>query len=66
MPLGFRAELYSENFIGRIAVCDGALTCLHKVKDGRDIYFFANSQDVPVDTKVVLRGAKNLALPRPA
>jgi len=23
---------------------DGALTYLHKVKDGRDIYFFANSR----------------------
>jgi len=39
---------------------DGALTYLHKIKDGKDIYFFANSQDTPVDTKVVLRGAKRL------
>jgi hypothetical protein len=44
---------------------DGALTYIHKVKDGRDIYFFANSQDTPVDTKVVLRGQKSLALWNP-
>jgi hypothetical protein len=41
---------------------DGALTYIHKVKDGRDIYFFANSQHTAVDTKVVLRGAKKLEL----
>ena len=41
---------------------DGALTYLHKVKDGKDIYFFANSRDAAVDSKVVLRGRKNLAL----
>jgi hypothetical protein len=41
---------------------DGALTYIHKVKDGKDIYFFANSRDVAVDTKVVLRGRKNLSL----
>jgi len=44
---------------------DGALTYIHKVKDGKDIYFFANSQDVPVDTKVVLRGKKSLAVWNP-
>jgi hypothetical protein len=40
----------------------GALTYIHKVKSGRDIYFFANSTDVAVDTTVVLRGHKNLAV----
>ena len=52
---------------------DGALTYLHKVKNGQDIYFFANSTDKPVDTKVVLRGKKALTIwdpqtgdPRPA
>ena len=44
---------------------DGALTYIHKVKYGRDIYFFANSSDKPVDTKVVLRGDKNLAIWNP-
>ena len=41
---------------------DGALTYIHKVKDGKDIYFFANSQDSPVDTKVAIRGKKSLSL----
>jgi hypothetical protein len=39
---------------------DGALTYIHKVKDGRDIYFFANSSPRDVDTKVVLQGRKAL------
>jgi hypothetical protein len=41
---------------------DGALTYIHKIKNKRDIYFFANSTDSPVDTDVVLRGLKSLAL----
>jgi hypothetical protein len=41
---------------------DGALTYIHKVKDGHDIYFFSNSKDTPVDTQVVLRGNKKLEL----
>lgn len=40
---------------------DGSLTYIHKVKDGKDIYFFSNSTDQPVDTQVVLRGKKTLA-----
>ena len=44
---------------------DGALTYIHKVKDGRDIYFFANSSTNAIDTKVVLRGDKNLAIWNP-
>lgn len=44
---------------------DGALTYIHKVKDGRDIYFFANSTAKPVDTKVVLRGQKTLTIWNP-
>lgn len=44
---------------------DGALTYIHKVKDGRDIYFFANSQDTAVDASVVLRGKKNLEIWNP-
>lgn len=41
---------------------DGAVTYIHKVKDGRDIYFIANSTNAPVETKVILRGRKDLAL----
>src|SRR6185369_10841842 len=39
---------------------DGALTYIHKVKNGRDIYFFSNSSPRAIDTKVVLRGRKTL------
>lgn len=44
---------------------EGALTYIHKVKDGRDIYFFANSSPKDIDTKVVLRGAKTLTIWNP-
>jgi hypothetical protein len=44
---------------------DGALTYIHKVKNGRDIYFFANSSPKSIDTKVVLRGRKNLRIWNP-
>jgi hypothetical protein len=44
---------------------DGALTYIHKVKDGRDIYFFANSSTNAIDTKVCFRGDKNLAIWNP-
>ncbi len=44
---------------------NGALTYIHKVRDGRDIYFFANSTSKAVDTKVVLRGKKNLKIWNP-
>ncbi|MEI7935430.1 MAG: glycosyl hydrolase [Verrucomicrobiota bacterium] len=40
----------------RVSSGDGALSYLHKQKDGREIYFFANSSDDAVDTFVRLRG----------
>jgi hypothetical protein len=39
----------------------GAITYLHKVKGGHDVYFFANTTEQPVDVKVTLRGDKDLA-----
>jgi hypothetical protein len=44
---------------------EGALTYIHKVKAGRDIYFFANSRDKDIDTKIVLRGNKSLNIWNP-
>jgi hypothetical protein len=44
---------------------DGALSYIHKVKNGRDIYFFANSSDRLVDTHVILRGKKDLTIWNP-
>ncbi|MCX6997484.1 MAG: glycosyl hydrolase [Kiritimatiellaeota bacterium] len=38
----------------------GMLSYLHKVKDGRNIYFFANSTDARVATEVKLRGKLTL------
>jgi hypothetical protein len=36
------------------------LSYLHKIKDGRNIYYFANSTDEPVSTEVTLRGKMKL------
>jgi alpha-L-rhamnosidase len=44
---------------------EGALSYIHKVKDNRDIYFFANSSPKATDTKVVLRGRKSLRIWNP-
>jgi hypothetical protein len=44
---------------------EGALTYIHKVKDGRDLYFFANSSPKAIDTNVVLSGAKSLRIWNP-
>ncbi|MCL5019296.1 MAG: hypothetical protein M1426_02310 [Patescibacteria group bacterium] len=44
---------------------DGALTYIHKVKNGHDIYFFANSTMQNMESEVVLRGKKNLAIWNP-
>jgi len=44
---------------------EGALTYIHKVKDDRDIYFFANSSPKDVDTKIVLQGHKTLTIWNP-
>ncbi len=38
----------------------GMLSYLHKIKDGRNIYFFANSTDEAVATDIVLRGTLTL------
>ncbi len=43
----------------------GALTYIHKVKNGRDMYFFANSSPDSIDTKVFLRGRKSLRIWNP-
>jgi hypothetical protein len=48
-----------------LADYDGSLTYTHKVKDGRDIYYFSNSTDKAIDTKVAFRGAKDLELWNP-
>jgi hypothetical protein len=44
---------------------EGALTYIHKVKEGRDIYFFANSSPRDIDTRAILRGNKTLRIWNP-
>ncbi len=41
-------------------IAGGNLSYIHKVVDGRNVYFFANSSDTPVSTAVQLRGALKL------
>ena len=38
----------------------GKFSYIHKIKDGRDIYYFANSSDEKVETDVLLRGELSL------
>jgi hypothetical protein len=40
----------------------GALTYTHKVKDGHDVYFVSNSTQETINTKVLLRGNKELGI----
>ena len=40
----------------RVSSGNGVLSYLHKQKDGREIYYFANSSDDAVDTIIRLRG----------
>ncbi len=37
----------------------GAITYTHKVRGGKDIYFFANSTDYPMESTFTVRGEKN-------
>jgi hypothetical protein len=46
-------------------IYDGALTYIHKVKDGKDIYFFSNSANNGINTTVKIRGDKNLEIWNP-
>jgi alpha-L-rhamnosidase len=39
----------------------GCFSYLHKVKQGKDIYFFANSTDQTLNTNITLRGNKKLS-----
>jgi len=43
-------------------VSGGNLSYIHKVVEGQEVYFFANSSDTPVETPVRLRGRLQLEL----
>jgi hypothetical protein len=51
-----RSDLVFPDRSGRGWDTSGALSYIHKVKDGRNVYFFANSTARGVDTHVRLRG----------
>ncbi len=38
----------------------GKFNYIHKIKDGKDIYFFSNSSDETIETEVTLKGNHNL------
>lgn len=38
----------------------GKFSYIHKIKDGKDIYFFSNSTDQPIRTEVTLKGSFDL------
>jgi hypothetical protein len=49
--------VYDVAFEADLTLSGGNLSTIHKVlDDGRQVYFFGNSSDTPVDTHVVLRG----------
>jgi hypothetical protein len=48
-----------------VTIDGGNFTYIHKESDGRDIYFFVNSSDIPVSAEVKLRGQKFLELWNP-
>jgi hypothetical protein len=41
-------------------IAGGNLSYIHKVVEGREVYFFANSSDTPIETHVRLRGQLQL------
>jgi hypothetical protein len=40
----------------------GALTYTHKIKDGHDVYFISNSTQDTINSKVLIRGSKELSM----
>ncbi len=53
------ADVIFEN-LGNTKSELGVFSYLHKVKDGKDIYFFANSSDDEINTTVLLKGKHDL------
>lgn len=43
----------------------GKFNYIHKIKDGKDIYFFSNSSDETIETEVTLKGNLNLNTANP-
>ena len=43
----------------------GKFSYIHKIKDGKDIYYFSNSSDEKIDTEVILKGKLKLVSANP-
>ncbi|MEI6809568.1 MAG: glycosyl hydrolase [bacterium] len=54
--------VFDVSFESNVEVRGGNLSYIHKVLDGRNIYFFGNSSDASVDVVVDLRGKHKLQL----
>lgn len=54
------ADVRFETNEPTVAADQGMMSYLHKVKDGRNVYFFANSTDKRMETFVNLRGTQKL------
>lgn len=52
--------VYDVTFEQDVKVSGGNLSYIHKVIDGRNVYFFGNSSDTPVDMPVRMRGKLQL------
>ena len=59
------ADVRFANLEPTIAPLKGMVSYLHQVKDGRNIYFLANSTDTRVDTTMKLRGELSMKLWNP-
>lgn len=53
-------NVYDVAFEQEVVVNNGNLSYIHKVLDGRDVYFFGNSSDNTIDVSVKLRGGHAL------
>jgi len=52
----YDVEFESDPVVKGSLVTDGKFSYIHKVKDGSDVYFFANSSSNTINTIVKLRG----------
>jgi hypothetical protein len=53
-------KVYDVAFQGDVRVRNGNLSYIHKVVEGRQVYFVGNSSDLAVDTFIRLRGRRKL------
>ncbi|MBN1490696.1 MAG: hypothetical protein JXA69_12325 [Phycisphaerae bacterium] len=58
-------SVFDVTFEEDIKVANGNLSYIHKVVDNREIWFFGNSSETPVDTHVRLRGRHTLEVWNP-